>query len=213
MITFTCNILPRRRMAGHLIALLRVLRLKPPLQATVTSNEFRNLHAFEGVSAVVLNENFWKHLFFMCRALYAVMRVLRLADMKSAGMDKLEFFVRQADRIMPIYLKQAEEQPEGLLSDTIVSILEATDDAASGDVGGMSDDDEEESESESEDEEEVASDDNDEGEDDSGDELEEFFAGEGRQYLCCFAAAIATASHMSLPLLFQWITWRGQATA
>ena len=167
-------------MAGHLIGLLSVLRLKAPLQATVTSKEFRDLNVFSGVSAVVLNEDFWKHLFLMSRALYAIMRVLRLADMKTPGMDKLEFFVRQADRILPLYLNQAEEQGNGLLSDAIVSILEATDDAASGELGDDSDSEDEEEESE--DEEEVASEDE---EEDSGDELDEF-ADDGRHYLSCY---------------------------
>ena len=64
-------------MAGHCIALLRLLRLKRALQATVTSPECQELRAFGEIARVLLKEEFWTYLFLMCRAIYAPMRVLR----------------------------------------------------------------------------------------------------------------------------------------
>jgi len=97
------------RMAGEHIALLRLLRPKDALKSTVTSSEFLELKDFKAAAAVIGNDNFWKYLFLMCRALYAPMRVLCLADLKTPAMDKLYFYVLQADRMLLQYLKEAEE--------------------------------------------------------------------------------------------------------
>ena len=52
-------------MAGKQIALLRLLRLMGPLQATVTSNEFKDLKVFQSVANLLLNPDFFKYLFVM----------------------------------------------------------------------------------------------------------------------------------------------------
>ena len=118
-------------MAGKQIALLRLLRLMGPLQATVTSKEFKDLNVFQSVANLLLNPDFFKYLFVMCRCLYAPMRVLRLADQKTAAMDKLCYFVRQANRMMPRLLAEAEAKADILLTDTTRQVLEATTDKAS----------------------------------------------------------------------------------
>ena len=96
-------------MAGEHIALLRLLRLKDALKSTVTSSEFLELKDYKAATAIIGNDNFWKYLFLMCHALYAPMRVLCLADLKTPAMDKLYFYVLQADRMLLQYLKEAEE--------------------------------------------------------------------------------------------------------
>ena len=75
-------------MAGEHIALLCLPRLKDALKSTVTSSEFLELKDFKAAAAIIGNDNFWKYLFLMCRALYAPMRVLRVADLKTPAMDK-----------------------------------------------------------------------------------------------------------------------------
>jgi hypothetical protein len=52
-------------------------------------------------------EDFWNYLFSMCRALYAPMRLLRLADQNVAAMDKVHFYVCQTDANMSHYLAKA----------------------------------------------------------------------------------------------------------
>lgn len=118
-------------MAGHEIALLRILRLKNALQSTVTSAEFRELRVFEKIAHALMQEEFWEYLFVMCRAMYAPMRVLRLADQKTAAMDKLHYFVLQTERMLPKYLEDAEDRSERLLTDGVKGILADTTDAAS----------------------------------------------------------------------------------
>ena len=74
-----------------------------------SSSEFLELKDFKAAAAIIGNDNFWKYLFLMCRALYAPMRVLHLADLKTPAMDKLYFYVLQADRMLLQYPKEAEE--------------------------------------------------------------------------------------------------------
>ena len=138
-------------MAGFLICMLRVLRLKKPLQSTVTSPEFAQLNAFQDLAKVIMDEDMWVWLFLMTRGVYAMMRILRLADQKTAAMDKLFYYIKQADRIAPLYLAQAETYHNKLSID-VLSVMSSTDDLASQILDN--DDEEEEMEPEVEDQEE-----------------------------------------------------------
>lgn len=114
-----------------MIALLRIVRLMAALQSTVTSKEFKDLRVFQSIATLVLDPDFFKYLFVMCRSLYAPMRVLRLADQKIPAMDKLYFYVRQTDRMLPIWLADAESRAKTLMTETNHRVMEDTTDAAS----------------------------------------------------------------------------------
>ena len=90
------------------IALLRLVRLIPPLRSTVTLTEFVALALFKRLIWLLLQDLLGKYLFVMGRVLYPPMRVLRLTDMKTPVMDKLLFYVRQTSKLMPKYLAEAE---------------------------------------------------------------------------------------------------------
>lgn len=130
-------------MAGLLLAMLRVLCLKDALQATVTSAPFRQLDAFLDVARVVMNEDFWSLLFLLCRAVYPQLRILRLADQKVPAMDKLAYFITQADRLTPQFLAGAEQNVERL-SEGIMEIIQDTTDIASEELDEEDDSDMEE---------------------------------------------------------------------
>jgi hypothetical protein len=84
------------RMGGAHIVICWLLQLKNALQATINSPEFIALRQFKEEIYNLQSEDFWNYVFSMCHALYAPMRVLRLADQKVAAMDKVHFmFVRQ----------------------------------------------------------------------------------------------------------------------
>jgi hypothetical protein len=85
------------RMAGEHIVILRLLQLKNALLSTISSKEFIDLCVFHSVCQLLMNPNFWKWAFVMCRALYAPMQVLCLADQKMPAMDKLNYYVLQTD--------------------------------------------------------------------------------------------------------------------
>jgi hypothetical protein len=64
-------------MAEELIGLLRLLRLRDILRATIASKEFKYLgKTFQREVIVLENNEFWKYLFTLCRSLYAPMRIL-----------------------------------------------------------------------------------------------------------------------------------------
>jgi hypothetical protein len=111
------------RMAGEHIALLRLLRLKDALRSTITSKEFVDLRVFPKQCAILMSDDFWKYLFVMCRALYAPMRVLRLADQKTPAMDKLYYFVLQTDRMLPLWLDDAEQKEESILTSEVLACM------------------------------------------------------------------------------------------
>jgi hypothetical protein len=65
-------------MAGELIGLLRLLRLRNIIRVTIASKEFKDLweKAFQREVIVLENNEFWKYLFTLCHSLYAPMRIL-----------------------------------------------------------------------------------------------------------------------------------------
>ncbi len=88
------------RMAGEIIACLRLIRLKPTLQAVTTSAEFLTLKRHRDLAMVLSKETVWNFLFAIARAFYPIMRIVRLADCRTPGMDKLKYYILQADRIL-----------------------------------------------------------------------------------------------------------------
>jgi hypothetical protein len=97
-------------MAGELIVLLRLLRRRDILRATIASKEFKDIWAKSFQKEVIILENneFWKYLFTLCRSLYASMRILLLADQKIPAMDKLHYYVCQTDQLLAKYVKITE---------------------------------------------------------------------------------------------------------
>jgi hypothetical protein len=65
-------------MAEELIGLLRLLRLRDILRATIASKEFKDVweKTFRREVIVLKNNEFWKYLFTLCCSLYAPMRIL-----------------------------------------------------------------------------------------------------------------------------------------
>ena len=104
---------------------------------------------FHTVTFVLNDPKFWNWLFVMCRALYAPMRVLRLADQKTSAMDKLFYYVSQTDRILPKYFGDVEERSASLLSDATINAIDTSTFSAgvSDDESDGSDDDDNDNES------------------------------------------------------------------
>jgi hypothetical protein len=85
------------RMAGHFIAFQRMLRLKDALSSTIASSEFIRLRVAKEETLLLKDETLWECLSDIVRAAFPALRVLRLADKKTAGMDKLYYYVRKTD--------------------------------------------------------------------------------------------------------------------
>ena len=71
----------------------------------------------------------------MCRALYAPMQVLRLADQKSPAMDKLYYNVLQTDRMLAVHCKDADDRGVALLTAPTIRAMDCLTSA------GLSDED------------------------------------------------------------------------
>ncbi len=127
-------------MAGEHIAILQLLQLKNALFSTISSKEFIDLHVFHSVCQVLINLDFWKWAFVMCRALYAPMQVLCLADQKSPAMDKLNYYVLQTDRMLTLYCKDAEECGDGLLTAPTIRTIDCSPSAGLSDESGSDSD-------------------------------------------------------------------------
>ena len=158
------------RMAGEHIGLLRLLCLKNALRSTIMSKEWMDLRIFYTDCVILMNPEFWKLLFVMCRALYAPMRVLCLSDQKTPAMDKLYYYVLQTDRMLPKYLDDAEKLSKKFLTSDNVFIMDRPSTAGltslTNDDNDGEDDDDDDYDIEAEDvvgggEEEVDSDDDD----------------------------------------------------
>jgi hypothetical protein len=65
------------RMAGELIGLIRLLRLRDIIRATIASKDFKGIweKTFRREVIVLENNEFWKYLFTLCCPLYAPMRI------------------------------------------------------------------------------------------------------------------------------------------
>ena len=115
-------------MAGEHIALCRLLRLKSALRATCLSQEFNDgsyRRTFTDEVSIIESDDFWTYLFSMCRALYAPMRVLRLADQKTPAMDKLHYYVCQTDVNLSKYIERAEKDAKLPRDDRTLTLMNA----------------------------------------------------------------------------------------
>ncbi len=114
-------------MAGEQIALTCLLRPRDALKSTINSKEFMDLNNFKSEVFVLNSDNFWLYLFVMCRALYAPMCVLRLADQQVPGIEKLYYYVLQTDRMLLRWLPEAEMRAAALRRNGTYNAISNTD--------------------------------------------------------------------------------------
>ncbi len=86
-----------------------------------------DLNNFKSEIFILNSDNFWLYLFVMCRALYAPMRVLRLADQQVPGMKKLYYFILQTDQMLLRWLSEAEMRAAALCCDGTYNAISNTD--------------------------------------------------------------------------------------
>ena len=138
-------------MASEEIGVLRLNVLVPPLRSTVTSKPFQELKAFKSIANLIMHPRLPEFFFSSSRAVYAPMRILRLADQKVPAMDHQEFYVRQTDVMLPRYLGEVEAIAAELLTEETQTMLNATNDTASENYDEENSDSDEDSSEESED--------------------------------------------------------------
>ena len=93
------------RMAGHAYAQIRMLRLRAPLVATISSAAYIGLKLkgefHRKVEEYLLNPDMWAAAYVVQRCLFPMIRVLRLSDKAACGgMSKIVFFVHKTDEAL-----------------------------------------------------------------------------------------------------------------
>ena len=86
---------------------------------------------FKALGNLIMEPAMPKFLFAGGRSMYAPMRILRLADQKAAAMDKLYFYLRQTDVMLPRYLPVLEELAAELLTEVTRDMINDKNDLAS----------------------------------------------------------------------------------
>ena len=91
------------RMGGHIISLARTYRLKAVLESLVTDHNFISKKAIgkkgtkEKIISLIKSKSFWNHVLVCLKSLFPLLKLLRLCDKKEPAMDRLYYYVRQAD--------------------------------------------------------------------------------------------------------------------
>lgn len=84
------------RMASFFYCMLRVLRLKTALRATIHQPKFLSLKKnakIEGAVFDIQSDNFFKALYTLVRAVYPALLLLRACDKNDPFMDKIYYYV------------------------------------------------------------------------------------------------------------------------
>jgi hypothetical protein len=82
------------RMALWFYAMMRLLRLKQPLTATIHQQKFVHLNLNDSVRAAVQDINddkFWKCIYLLLRAVFPALSLLRYCNKSKPAMDKIFF--------------------------------------------------------------------------------------------------------------------------
>ena len=131
------------RMAFFFYCMHRALRLKGPLQSAVHSAKFQALKLKEAIvtRAVsdIKDEQHWKRVYVVLRALWPVLKLLRLCDSQKPGMDKLYYLTHMArvalrkskdnlnDTDLFHFSTARANEEEDLFSDLIATVARRTD--------------------------------------------------------------------------------------
>jgi hypothetical protein len=98
------------RMAAECLQYLRVYCLTDAVQMATQDKVFIGYKQFQFVTKLVNSEEAWDTLFAIIQACCPIYRILCLADIRVGSMDKMCYFVRQADRLLKSAMEKALEQ-------------------------------------------------------------------------------------------------------
>ena len=87
------------RMAGEGLQLCRLLRLKKVIQRVVTSKVFLEQKKWTTEAEILMDPLFWEALMACCNFLLPLYLIVRQADKTLGGIDKIQFYVLQFERL------------------------------------------------------------------------------------------------------------------
>jgi hypothetical protein len=101
------------RMAGYFYAMMRALRCRDSLRATVTHSEWakRSKKKKEArAGSDVMDDTLWKRMYVLCKVVLPALLLLRLADRNSPGMDMLKYYVDEFLRSLAAHQPLLDDQ-------------------------------------------------------------------------------------------------------
>ena len=110
-------------MGGVSIQLLQVLRLRETLAECVASKAFCDLKKFKNVADIVMNERYWDLHYAVCKSLYPAHLLLRCADQKLGGMDRVKYLMLQIIHLLPKSIDDIVEKWSNLGEDNLKLIM------------------------------------------------------------------------------------------
>eukprot|EP00428_Durinskia_dybowskii_P004068 CAMPEP_0170291710 /NCGR_PEP_ID=MMETSP0116_2-20130129/45948_1 /TAXON_ID=400756 /ORGANISM="Durinskia baltica, Strain CSIRO CS-38" /LENGTH=1013 /DNA_ID=CAMNT_0010543199 /DNA_START=29 /DNA_END=3070 /DNA_ORIENTATION=+ len=121
------------RMGGHVISMLRTLRLKDSLISTISSASFLQgkFKIDKKIIDLLKLDTTWEYMAKFVRAVFPMLIVLRLADQKDPVMDKLYFYVRRMDKTLEISKVLLDELAECSLGQSWRFLNSISDDGVS----------------------------------------------------------------------------------
>jgi hypothetical protein len=130
------------RMALWFYGMMRLIRLKQPLKATIHLQQFRVLTLNASAKAAVHDiedDKFWKCLYVLLCAVFPALRALRYCDSNVPVMDKIFFLshrtteaIRQSE---PMFNESGLFRSEGLGDTDLVAEMDNVFDSTDGDTG------------------------------------------------------------------------------
>jgi len=100
-------------MAGFFYAIHRALRLRPALEATVISPKWLNLKdkrkILDRAAEDVRYDVFWKQCYVLLRSIWPLLKLLRLSDTNTPGMDKMYYLAEKAMQALKKSKKDLED--------------------------------------------------------------------------------------------------------
>ena len=101
------------RMAGYFYAMMRALRCRDSLRATVTHSQWaKRSKKKKEVRAGndVMDDTIWKRMYVLCKVVLPALLLLRIADRNSPGMDMLKYYVDEFLRSLSVHSSLLDDE-------------------------------------------------------------------------------------------------------
>ena len=99
--------------------MLTVLSLCETLSECVARKAFCDLKKFKDVADIVMNERYWDLHYTVCKVLYPAYLLLKCANQKLGGMDRVKYLMMQITCLLPKVVDEIVDKWEALGEDNL----------------------------------------------------------------------------------------------
>ena len=100
-------------MAGYFYAMMRALRCRDSLRATVTHSQWAKRSKKKKevrAGSDVMDDTIWKRMYVLCKVVLPALLLLRIADRNSPGMDMLKYYVDEFLRSLSVHSSLLDDE-------------------------------------------------------------------------------------------------------